>query len=366
MKITKLTPFCVCLLIVMSFLITPAVHAEDGGNITPHFSSEFSSVAQGSDFCVKFSLAPEFSGLIAAFTVQMYLPDDISFVGMNNFCEFSSEEVQYHRSADKITILYLTEYDGFTVESGKSQDILALNFRSGENCLGDYSLNFSVSGIVTGGLEYAPVLNPSVCVPVSVRPYEQTDCRLKSLSPDVGSLVPDFNPDINVYSLDVDENVREVLFSAEAIDPSVIVSVGRKALYKAGTVTPITITIKAASGDSFEYLVNVKRGELDDDAKAALSKSASSRASASKSASSRSPSAGTSSNGVSTSDEDGSALNPVRRALDTRDNSFWIYLAVLVALTAFGCGFMLWRNKRMTRHSDKDSPPLSDDSDTQE
>lgn len=360
----------ICLLVGLTLFVVCVsfcVFASDSGSVSTSLTSDFDEAAIGSSFTVDFSITPNFSDNISAFSIDLSFPSNkLSFSSITNNYNFSSSELQCYQTGNTIKILYLTENSGFSVTEGIESDILSINFNVNDTSYGDCNITAKTYGIVTDSLNNIAITDENSNLCMQLCAYVPTDCRLSSLSSSIGSLSPDFNGDITTYDLDVPSDTNQVILSAEAIDPTTTVKVARKTLYKAGTTTPITVTVKASSGDSLDYLVNVNRASQSDSDIAATSKaSTSSKSSSSSKASTTSSnkSNGTSSN----SSNDSSVLGLTRSPLSTNSNNFWIYILVLALLIAGAGGTVIWNNKRTAKKNlTKEDIDVIDDDHTDE
>jgi len=90
-------------------------------------------------------------------------------------------------------------------------------------------------------------------VVITVAPASE-DATLASLTTNVGSLSPDFDPGVTTYSLEVPYSTASVTLTAEANDENASVT-------GAGTISTLpataTITVTAEAGNSQDYIVNI-------------------------------------------------------------------------------------------------------------
>lgn len=68
-------------------------------------------------------------------------------------------------------------------------------------------------------------------------------CKLKNLIPDIGSLTPDFNPEVHEYDMTVDCNVKSLDFEAIPMLENLDVKVAHRNLSAPGKYTDVTITV---------------------------------------------------------------------------------------------------------------------------
>lgn len=90
---------------------------------------------------------------------------------------------------------------------------------------------------------------------------ENSDCKLIKLVPSEGNLEPPFDPNINEYSLNVPEEVKDITFETEGSGNAKI-KINRHKLKSAGSTTDIYVTAKAP-GEKQEdkYHIAVNRSE---------------------------------------------------------------------------------------------------------
>ncbi len=138
---------------------------------------------------------------------------------------------------------------------------------------------------------------------------------LSALHPFQGILVPNFSSNVYKYSMEVDSYVTSVEFAASAYDGGTV-KINRKSLQKAGTVTPIIVTV--TSEDKKEkayYVVNVKRLSTPDKGSSGTNKDRS----ISKKTSGKSP--GTTKK-VNSSDKSSKTSNRNTNTTHTKDGSY--------------------------------------------
>jgi len=68
-------------------------------------------------------------------------------------------------------------------------------------------------------------------------------CKIQSLTSEAGKLIPEFNPEIFEYEMNVEEDIKEVTFNIDPMIEDLKVKVNRKKLRRAGESTDITITV---------------------------------------------------------------------------------------------------------------------------
>ncbi len=103
--------------------------------------------------------------------------------------------------------------------------------------------------VVNSGIERVYTLN-------ILREYN-SDNKLISLTTDKGSLTPEFNPDINNYVVDVDENTDNITVNATANPDSLVTGTGNYLLNKGENT--ITITVTAEDGSINTYVITVNK-----------------------------------------------------------------------------------------------------------
>lgn len=96
-------------------------------------------------------------------------------------------------------------------------------------------------------------------LPLKIKKGPSSEAALDSLEPLVGTLRPEFSPDVYSYTLRVRHDVDSVEFRADAADGG-SVKINRKSLHRAGTETQIVATVTAEDGKTKEYYtVTVRR-----------------------------------------------------------------------------------------------------------
>ncbi|HIS68062.1 MAG TPA: cadherin-like beta sandwich domain-containing protein [Candidatus Gallacutalibacter stercoravium] len=193
----------------------------------------------------------------------------------------------------------------------------------------------------------------------------QYDCRLSSLVPQVGTLVPAFSPDNLQYSLTVPSSVERVEFEATAVDPQASVRVNRKTLGKMGSDTDFTITVKAPSGSQrLVYSVRVHRQARATAGAAVSSKSSSSRRNSS--ASSQAVAIRPEQSQIAWEQEQTlpTAAAPGAETLVVREDNFGVFLfgfflclGGIAALMLLAWFLWRWRNKSMRKPRRMRKPP---------
>lgn len=94
-------------------------------------------------------------------------------------------------------------------------------------------------------------------------------CKLSSLNPSIGELLPAFSPNINEYSMNVSHDIKSVHFKTSPFENGLNVKINRHNLHAAGQPTDIKIKVSNPSvkGLNREYIVHVNRGETPPKAK---------------------------------------------------------------------------------------------------
>lgn len=338
----------VWLILVLIFCCLPnTVKAVDNKSITTNLSTDFNCVAEGSDFIVNFAITPNFTGIVNAFSVNINVQsENITVLDITDSIDTSCGKIEYYQEGNNIKALYLSDENGIAMESGVTQNIISLTLQANENFIGNFSIDADTYGVVDETFEQINISNKNSYINMSTCEYQSTDCRLSSLKASVGDLEPDFDENIMTYDLDVPNDTTQVTFTAQSVDPSTKVRVSRKTLYKAGTTTPITITVKASSGDSQEYVVNVYR---EDEKSIKTTETTSSKNSSRNSSSSKANTSSNTSSGKSEYNDDGNEdplLSLSRDNLNTKDSHFMIYMIILAVLVAIAFGIVLLAKKR--------------------
>ena len=88
-----------------------------------------------------------------------------------------------------------------------------------------------------------------------------SEAYLLNLKPSVGTLEPEFSASVHTYQLHVGSDVDKVTFEADAADFGTA-RANRTTLYRAGTETPITVTVTSEDKtQTSQYLIQVQREE---------------------------------------------------------------------------------------------------------
>ena len=91
----------------------------------------------------------------------------------------------------------------------------------------------------------------------------KSGCKLKSITPEIGSLSTSFDPNIFEYTINVDENIRYLELKAEPQESDASVKISRRKLETAGNTTTIRITVSNRK-DKTIYIVKVNRADKTD------------------------------------------------------------------------------------------------------
>lgn len=91
-----------------------------------------------------------------------------------------------------------------------------------------------------------------------VKSQNNTDCKLKNITSNIGTLSPSFDPNIFEYGIDVGEDVQYLELNAEPQENDSTVKVSRSKLLAAGKTTTIKITVSSKKGKTI-YVVKVNR-----------------------------------------------------------------------------------------------------------
>ncbi len=252
------------LLVLILNVSLVSVHAKQQNPVSAKFSTDFSSYAQNDDVVLNFSLNSDQNRYISAFILDIeFDPTILAFNGLGKYISMNSDDLTCFENDSHIKVLYLSQNDGICLNPNLDTNILTFNFSVQDANLGDYSIKTSVVELVD---DSPLVLDTSYNkqVDFSVSESSRIDCRLKSLSTNVGKLDPDFSPNIKNYALNVSADTQQVIVFATAINEENKVTVSRKTLYKTGTQTPIVVSCKASSGESMDYLITVNRASEED------------------------------------------------------------------------------------------------------
>lgn len=272
MQGVKFKKFICLITIIFCYLFTfnvsclnSKVLAQNNKTAEISFNSESSAFVQGENLALNFKLKPNFNGNIQAFIINLYFnSSDLSFKGIGKFASIDSSDLSYFSSGDKIRILYVASNNGFSVKQNEDNAILGFNFKINSDAQNQSFIKATVEELIDDHHDNINLANSESDFNFSISAYQQIDKRLKALASNVGKLDPEFDPDITQYALEVPESTKQVLLSATPMDNRASVKVNRKNLFKAGSQTPIYVTVKTASGDTMQYTVTVNRLDSDD------------------------------------------------------------------------------------------------------
>ena len=361
--------FLIFISISLTILNSNITFADETSSIL--FSSNLDSSTQSPGGNVKFEVFATSKSLTTLSTFRININFDDSKLYYKNIKasdSISSGIFKLKENHGSIAAIYLENKNGLKLESEKLTSLFEITFSIDENI--DYDLiNISASVDFAVDSDYKPVdsvnsLNQNLIISKPL----PANTSLKSLIPSYGNLVPEFDPDITNYYVDVASSVDTITFDATPTDDNSIVKINKKKLGSQGSSTDINITVNAADrSSSTVYTVYVNRLEKSSSESASSSSSSKtstssktsnpSSAKASTSSSSKSSKSSSSSNQSSNmalkannankanSKDANSSQNPytqIGHNLTMRKNSFDIFLLFMLMITCLACaGFLI-------------------------
>ena len=164
----------------------------------------------------------------------------------------------------RITIVYASDA-GIMSEDAE----IILTFRTNpETAAADTSVLLSVTDAADADANLLLDAPETHRVDLTFVPDTSADCRLMSLTPPVGALIPAFDPDIYEYTLDVPFSYQSLEWDAIPADDATV-RVNRKNLGAGGTTVDFIFTVTAADGKTKAvYTVHVTRLPKEEDPEA--------------------------------------------------------------------------------------------------
>ncbi len=330
------------------------------------FSSNLDCSTQAPGGKVKFEVFATSKNLTTLSTFRININFDDSKLYYKNIKAsdlITSGTFKLKESPGSITAIYLESKSGLKLESEKVTSLFEITFSSDENI--DYDLiniSASVDFAIDSNYQPANISNSMDQSLIISRPLP-ANSSLQALIPSCGNLVPEFNPDITNYYVDVESDVDSITFDAIPTDDDSIVKINKKKLGKQGSSTEIDITVNASDrSSSTVYCVNVNRLTTSSEANSVSSaskastsskNSASKASTATSSKSSKSSSSSNKSSNLSSntnkankanSENTDSSQNPytqIGHNLIMRENSFNIFLLFILMIVCLVCAALL-------------------------
>ena len=140
-------------------------------------------------------------------------------------------------------------------------ECMTLIFRVNDDAIfGETSVSTQIDQVVDWTAKQLPSVSGITSI-FRITPEFTKEAVLTKLVPSQGTLEPEFDPDIQEYSLQVGPEVEQILFELEAADGGTA-KVNRKNLGKQGSTTQFVITVTSSDKkNKSQYTVNVTRGE---------------------------------------------------------------------------------------------------------
>ena len=248
--------FCIsCILFVFSlFLTLPASASEPA---SPLFNAEITEAPskQGDSFTVL--LSPTRND-IAAFVLTVEYDSAAVTQVKAELTGANSRDYTTFLSGDGTASFAYTAADGALPTTGG----VLLHFRTDSDFSSEeLALHFQITDAADNTAENLLSSPESHTVNVTFPPLPSSECTLISLAPPAGTLVPDFDPDILDYTLEVPFEYTTLNFEAVPVEGA-SVRVNRKNLGSGGSTVDFTFTVTAADNSTKAvYIVAVTRLE---------------------------------------------------------------------------------------------------------
>lgn len=244
-----------CILFVFSlFLTLPASASETA---SPLFSAEITEAPskQGDAFTVLISPTQDD---IAAFVLTVEYDSATVTQVKAELTGANSRDYTTFLSGDGTASFAYTAADGALPTTGG----VLLHFRTDSDFFAEeLALHFEITEAADSAAENLLSSPESHTVNITFPPLPSSECTLISLTPPAGTLIPDFDPDILNYTLEVPFEYTTLNFEAVPVEGA-SVRVNRKNLGSGGSTVEFTFTVTAADNSTKAvYTVAVTRLE---------------------------------------------------------------------------------------------------------
>ena len=217
--------------------------------------------APGGKIKLKIYSQSNFDDNISAF--RLYLSFDnsrLSYKGIKVSDAMDDGRFKLREENGSIVAIFLEDKQGLKAEKDKITSLFEVDFSISEDVMYDSTnIEAYVDSALDSNCNDINIYN-SLNQNITISSPLPADTSLKSLSPNSGTLTPDFDSNITNYSIDVDSSIDSITFDAIPVDPAAIVKINKKSLGKQGSTTEISITVTSPDKNSSTvYSVNVNR-----------------------------------------------------------------------------------------------------------
>lgn len=192
------------------------------------------------------------------FSVNLQFSSDIALQSVEGMITYNEEVLEFVGCDDQAVAGasgVITVKDDFM--EGKEVANYELKFIALE--LGESDI--SVTDVLIEEIEtqnfISPITEP-VKVTVTTDQAQENDARLKELLIGIGELEGEFNPDVYEYTVNVPNEVEQLVLSAIPMDDNGVVEVDTEKTLEVGN-NVMEIKVIATSGDTKTYVLNINR-----------------------------------------------------------------------------------------------------------
>ncbi len=272
MKFKKCSFICLAVIFILSiFGIFPHVHAL---NYKFNTNCETRNLSDQDPLTINLNLNEGYGNYLHLnpFILKIKFNNDLfEFKGITTSKNIRRKDIAVENSDNAIKISFISNEPRIIPFSNNFAEILKANFtcKSDISCCQSYFQTEVIDGntgeqLLSDFSEVTIKNNPqnNIKATNTSTKYSSntglTDCRLKSVVPNIGILNPSFDPNTLKYKMEVPKETQEVYFDIVPISENTNVRVNRHRLSAPGTITYINITSKNKS-NSLSYLIEVKR-----------------------------------------------------------------------------------------------------------
>ncbi len=252
------TAAVLCLAALLLMFILPVHAAREG--VRGFLRADIDSPIAGETIFCTFGLAADVDIDAAVFRVRFQFDEAVlDYKGIEAVAPAASGELNVREEPGALTVIFVRDGDGIPLPGGAETAFFCLKFQVRRDAsLGESPLTSALDGVGTEEVQAVPVLENGSCSLFVCTKSEEV-CRLTSLVPSVGSLSPEFSPDVLRYELPVPGNVKQVTFEAAAEEEDAVIRFNRRTVERNQPETNITVTvISAKSGARLVYEVAVQ------------------------------------------------------------------------------------------------------------
>ena len=194
----------------------------------------------------------------AAFRLQItYEKDKMELVKVKTSSKFKSSTLETNTVSNPLVSVYVCNTD-LNMAPELDGESITYVFRALTTVEGNLYFKIHVDQIC-GWDEQQLDQTYEQTVTVGIDPEKLGKAYLTALQPSEGTLIPEFSSSVYDYSVEVPYEVNSITFRANAGEGGTI-KVSRKTLQKAGTTTPVVITVTSADKtEKTRYVVAVHR-----------------------------------------------------------------------------------------------------------